>query len=206
MPQDGWRENYISQNAPRRQVQMPQPSDWSGRSGLGERIQKSGPTHQAGRSVPGTNWVRCQRNFYLVYTIGRIKMRSNFVKTMFCFQITYVCFLKFFCCRFLCWWLNWFLCLNAHSGCDPLPYTLLSGPACLTTVWLTLTYMANKAHSDSYSDSSQREKLLKCVRKYKVLHECLRKTWNSKCVRLESPVHIKSTTENEGSEVHLLWG
>ena len=90
-----------------------------------ERVQKSGPTHQAEESVPGTNWVQCQRNFDFVYTVGNIQMRSNFMKPLFCLKII----LKYY---FWCW-MNWFLCLNALlpalSGCDALPYTPPSGPA-----------------------------------------------------------------------------
>src|SRR4029434_9849465 len=44
-PQDGCRENYISQNALLRQVQMPQPSDGSWSSGVGEGENKGAETH-----------------------------------------------------------------------------------------------------------------------------------------------------------------
>ena len=38
-------------------------------------------THTTSRgSVPVTNWVWCQRNFDLAYTVGRIQMRSNLMK------------------------------------------------------------------------------------------------------------------------------
>ena len=57
-----------------------------GSSGVGEREYKRVDPHTK-QSIPGTNGVRRQRNFDLVYTVGRIQMRMP----MFCLTLVLSC-------------------------------------------------------------------------------------------------------------------
>lgn len=117
-PQDGCRENYISQNALLWQVQMPQPSDWSGSSGVGEGENKGAETHTKREA----SYV-AQTEFGVWWTLslrpqpGGIKLGATFWSLCFAFEVLYY----FASWNTFCWLINrilrWKALLPALSCC-----------------------------------------------------------------------------------------